>query len=297
MNLERLQTFRVLVETLHFRRTAERLRISQSAVSQQIALLEKEMGAALFERIGRRVYLTDSGRALATETTSVLASIERAHEAVSALSKGDAGRLRVGASTTPGIYLLPQVLGQFRRDMPLVELEFRIANTGRIEQLLLANELDLGVCGARPSHQELFEITLGQDWIVPVLSPSQAGKTRRISAADLARWPLLSREPGSATRAAVDTALARLHVQIRPTFELPSPEALLRAAEAGLGLTFASRRAAAEPIADRHLVELKVDKLEIVRPLLVAYHRDKRVTAAMRELIDLLRTALATSDK
>jgi DNA-binding transcriptional LysR family regulator len=73
MNLERLRTFRALAETLHFRRTAERLRISQSAVSQQIALLEKEMGTPLLERIGRRVYLTDAGRALADECSKVLA--------------------------------------------------------------------------------------------------------------------------------------------------------------------------------------------------------------------------------
>src|SRR6266516_828274 len=135
MDLQRLHTFQVLAETLHFRHAAERLGITQSAVSQQIASLEKELGASLFERIGRRVYLTAAGQVLVQEARKVLSTVSRARDAVGAVSKGDAGRLRVGASTTPGIYLLPEVLGRFRSDFPLVELEFRIANSSRVEAL------------------------------------------------------------------------------------------------------------------------------------------------------------------
>src|SRR5690242_7942421 len=163
MDLQRLRTFQVLSETLHFRHAAERLGITQSAVSQQIAALEKELGAALFERIGRRVFLTPAGTVLEGEAVKVLAAASRAREAVGAVSKGDAGRLRVGASTTPGIYLLPEVLGRFRADFPRVELDFRIANSSRIEAMAVANEFDLGVCGFKPTHEELFEVELGED--------------------------------------------------------------------------------------------------------------------------------------
>src|SRR5574342_297272 len=105
MELTRLRTFQVLAETLHFRRAAERLGITQSAVSQQMAALEREMGAALLERIGRRVYLTAAGEVLAREAARLLAAAWRARDSVAAASRGDAGTLRVGASTTPGIYL------------------------------------------------------------------------------------------------------------------------------------------------------------------------------------------------
>src|SRR6266508_910267 len=149
MDLHRLRTFQALSETLHFRHAAERLGITQSAVSQQIASLEKELGAALFERIGRRVFLTAAGEVLAREAVKVLSTVSRAREAVLAVSKGNSGRLRVGASTTPGIYLVPEVLGRFRADFPLVELDFRIANSSRIEALAVANDFDLGVCGYR----------------------------------------------------------------------------------------------------------------------------------------------------
>lgn len=292
MNLGFLQTFCVLAETLHFGHAAQRLRLSQSAVSQQIAALEKELGGALFERIGRRVYLTAAGRALAEEATRVFASVSRAREAVAALTAGDAGRLRVGASTTPGIYLLPEVLGRFRVDLPRTELSFRMGNSEEIERALVANELDLGVLGVRPSHDELFEVELGQDEIVLVLAPRLAGKVRRIAPSDLGRWPLISREPGSATRKVVETALAEAGTHLVPAFELPSPEAVIRAAEAGLGLAFVSARAAEEPIRLRRLVRVKLSGLTLVRPIFAAHHRDKRVTPAMRELIELLRARL-----
>jgi len=292
VDLHRLRTFQALSETLHFRHAAERLGITQSAVSQQIASLEKELGAALFERIGRRVFLTAAGEVLAREAVKVLSTVSRAREAVLAVSKGNSGRLRVGASTTPGIYLVPEVLGRFRADFPLVELDFRIANSSRIEALAVANEFDLGVCGFRPTHEELFEIELGEDRIIAVAAPALTGKTRRVLPGDLAGWPLVSRERGSATRTAVERALTSLGVELVPAFELPSPEAIVRAAEAALGYAFVSARAAREGIEAGRLVELRVQGLDVRRGLFAVHHPDKQVTPPMRELMDLLRARL-----
>lgn len=209
-----------------------------------------------------------------------------------AASKGDAGRLRVGASTTPGIYLVPEVLGRFRADFPMVELDFRIANSSRIEAMVIANEFDLGVCGFKPTHEELFEVELGADRIIPVASAALLGKTRRVRPAELASWPLVARERGSATRGAVERALATLGVALSPAFELPSPEAIVRAAEAGLGFAFVSARSAADALRARRLVALRVDGLDVRRALFAMHHRDKQVTPAMRELIELLRARL-----
>ena len=103
MNFDRLRTFRALGESLHFRKTAGKLHISQSAVSQQISALEDELGVLLVERIGRRTFLTPAGRVLVDEAGKVLAAVERAGEAVRAFGAGDIDRLRLGASTTPGV--------------------------------------------------------------------------------------------------------------------------------------------------------------------------------------------------
>jgi DNA-binding transcriptional LysR family regulator len=290
MDLARLRTFQVLAETLHFRHAAERLGVTQSAVSQQIAVLERELGAVLFERIGRRVYLTAAGQVLAREGIRVLSAASRATSAVAEVARGDVGKLRVGASTTPGLYLLPDVLGRFRARFPLVELEFRIANSTRIEALAVANEFDLGVCGFRPTHDELFEIELGEDRIVAVASPALVGRARRLEPAALARWSYVAREAGSATRATVEGALAKVGARLTPAFELPSPEAVIRAAEAGLGYAFVSSQAARAAVETRRLVKLRINGFEACRTLYAVHHRDKKVTRAMRELMGLLRT-------
>src|SRR5688572_18139859 len=147
MNFDRLRTFRVLSASLHVRRTAAKLHLSQSAVSQQISTLEQELGVLLLERIGRRVFLTPAGRTLADEATKILAAVDRAVESVRSFGTGETGRLRLGASTTPGIYLVPEVLGRLRAILPDVTVSLRIANSSEIERALVDNELDLGIIG------------------------------------------------------------------------------------------------------------------------------------------------------
>lgn len=288
MNLDRLRTFRALAESLHFRKTADKLHISQSAVSQQISALEAELGVLLFERIGRRTFLTPAGKLLVDEAGKVLAAVERAGEAVRAFGAGDVDRLRLGASTTPGVYIVPAALGAFRTALPLVDLTFRIANSADIEQGLVHNDLDLGIVGEEIAHDELFQVAIGEDEIVAVAAPNFAER-KRLRATDLEKLPLLARESGSATRRHVDGGLSKLGVKPRIAFELPSPEAQVRAAAAGLGLAFVSRRVAASDLAAKRLVVVPVEGLRLVRPIIAAYHRDKRVSPAMQQLIALLR--------
>lgn len=297
MNLDRLRTFRALSETLHMRRTAAQLHLSQSAVSQQISTLEEELGVPLFERIGRRLYLTPAGRALAEESARALAAVDRALEAVRSFGTGEVGQLRLGASTTPGVYLLPEVLGRFRGALPHVDLSFRIANSAAIERDLVDNQLDLGIIGEDITQQELFQVPIGEDAIVGVAAPALLGgagprgrsSARRLRPDDLQRLPLLAREAGSATRRYVDQGLAGIGVTPRAAFELPTPEAQLRAALAGLGLAFVSRRVASDHLASGALREVAVAGLRLVRPFTAAYHRDKHVSGAMRQLIELAR--------
>lgn len=288
MNFERLRTFRALAESLHFRKTADRLGISQSAVSQQISALEDELGVALVERIGRRSFLTPAGKILVDEAGKVLAAVERAGEAVRAYGAGDIDRVRLGASTTPGVYIVPAALGAFRSALPLVELTFRIANSADIERALVHNELDLGVVGEDIEHEELFQVSIGEDEIIAVAAPGLT-RTKRVKPAELDKLPLLAREAGSATRRYVDAALGKVGLKVKAAFELPSPEAQVRAAVAGLGIAFVSRHVAAGELAAKRLAIVRIEGLRLVRPITAAYHRDKRVSPAMQQLIALLR--------
>lgn len=290
MNFDRLRTFCVLADSLHFRKTAAKLHLSQSAVSQQISALEDELGVLLVERIGRRTFLTPAGKALVDEAAKVLAAVERAAEAVRAFGAGEVDRVRLGASTTPGVYIVPAALGAFRAALPLVELTFQIANSREVERALVANELDIGIVGEDITHDELFQVAIGEDEIIGVAAPALiVDRKKRLRAAEVAKLPLLAREPGSATRRYVDAALARVGVTPTVAFELPSPEAEVRAAAAGLGLAFVSRHVAANDLAAKRLVAVRIEGLRLVRPITVAYHRDKRVSPAMQQLIAMLR--------
>lgn len=288
MNFERLRTFALLGETLHFRKTAEKLNVSQSAVSQQISALEAEVGVPLVERIGRRTFLTPAGKVLAEEAGKVLAAVDRAEMAVRAFGTGDTDRLRLGASTTPGVYIVPAALGAFRTALPRVELSLRIANSAEIEHALVTNDLDLGVVGEEITRAELFQVPIGQDEIIAVASPALRLR-KRLRPKDLENVPLVAREPGSATRHHVATELARIGVKPKIALELPSPEAQVRAAAAGLGVAFVSRHVAASDLAAKRLRAIRIDGLRLVRPITAAYHRDKRVSPAMEQLITLLR--------
>src|SRR3989442_11615512 len=128
MDLDRLRTFQAVAETLHFGHAAEWLGLSRPAVSQQIAHLENEMGTPLFERIGRRIYLTLAGQALCLEIGRIFAAVDRATETVRALASGEAGSLRGGARTTPRIYLFPEGLGRLPSGPPRGKLPFPIAH-------------------------------------------------------------------------------------------------------------------------------------------------------------------------
>lgn len=288
MNLDRLRTFRALAESLHFRRTADKLHISQSAVSQQISALEEELGVLLVERIGRRTFLTPAGKVLVDEAGKVLAAAERAAEVVRGYGAGDVDRVRLGASTTPGVYIVPAALGAFRATLPLVELSFEIANSAEIEQRLVNNDLDLGIVGEEINHDELFQLTIADDEIIAVASPKLVGR-KRLRSSDLDKLPLLARESGSATRRYVDAGLDQIDAKPKVAFELPSPEAQVRAAAAGLGLAFVSRHVAAGDLAAKRVIAVRIEGMRLVRPITAAYHRDKRVSPAMQQLIALVR--------
>lgn len=274
MNLDRLRTFRVLSESLHVRQTAAKLHLSQSAVSQQISTLEEELGVMLLERIGRRVFLTPAGRVLAEEATRILAAVDRALESVRTYGTGETGRLCLGASTTPGIYLVPEVLGRLRAALPHVVVSLRIANSSEVERALVENELDLGVIGEDVTREELFQVAIGQDRIIAVAAPSVFGVARRarrsaprrLGSTDLRSLPLLARETGSATRRYVDEGLASIGVSAAPAFEFPSPEAQVRGAAAGLGVAFVSQRVAADYLAAGKLLAVNIAGLRLVRP-------------------------------
>jgi LysR family transcriptional regulator, low CO2-responsive transcriptional regulator len=221
--------------------------IGQPSASQHLRLLEAAAGQRLVERSGRGSSLTQAGRVLAGRAAQALASLGAAEEELHALAGLQTGTIRVGASTAPGAYLLPDTLGCFRRDFPGVTVEVEIAASDEILARLLAGRVQLAIVGAQQADPRVRLEPFLEDEIVgiakPGLLPLKAGKLNPTSIASLT---LLAREPGSSSRALVQGELQSIGVAPAAVWELGSTEAVKRAAREGLGVAFLSRYAVAE---------------------------------------------------
>ncbi len=295
MNPVHLRTFLAVRKHLNYTRAAEEVFLSQPAVSRQIHQLERDLGLPLFEQIGKSLSLTDAGRLLADEAAKLLGSMERVAEVVRSHLSAERGRLRIGAGTTPGLYLLPPALGRFHAGYPDVELHYAIENSLRIEQKILRNELDLGFLGAHPSHDELVAEKLLDDEIVCFSNAShRLAKRGRIDVASLERETWIIREKGSATRQLFESWLTKAGGKLGPTIELQHPEAVKALVAAGVGISFMSIHGLEREIRRRQLKKLPVTGLQLERPIFLVRHADKHTSPVMDTFLALVRAGFAT---
>src|SRR5919204_562362 len=154
MELRQLRTFAAVAELRHFARAASLCNLSQPAVSHQIAMLEEEVGARLLNRAARRVSLTVAGEVFLEEARRILGAVDRAHERMQEVARGAVGRIRIGATPTPGLYLLPPLLATYRREHTGYDLSCEIGPTHAIAERVARNDLDMAiVAGALPSSE------------------------------------------------------------------------------------------------------------------------------------------------
>lgn len=228
---------------------AQAVGIGQPSASRHVRLLEAAAGQRLVERSGRGSRLTEAGRVLAARAAEALATLGAAEEELSALAGLQTGTIHLGASTAPGVYLLPDTLGCFRREYPNVTIELEIASSGEVVRRLLAGRIQLALVGSEPADERLALEPFIEDELVgvarPGLLPVAGGE---LAPAELRAQLLLCREPESATRALVDRELRDAGVVPAGRWEVGSSEAIKRAAREGLGFSFLSRLAVAEEI-------------------------------------------------
>jgi LysR family transcriptional regulator, low CO2-responsive transcriptional regulator len=223
--------------------------IGQSSASEHLRLLEAAAGQRLLERNGRGSRLTEAGRVLAASASQALATLAAGEEELHSLAGLETGTIHIGASTTPGVYLLPDTLGCFRRDHPNVVVEVEIAATGEIIERLLAGRIQLALVGETAVDDRVELEPFLSDEIVgiaaPDLLPVRKGLVRPQA---LASETLLVREQNSSTRQVAERAFLEAGLTVKRTWELDSSEAIKRAAREGLGVAFLSRYAVAEEV-------------------------------------------------
>jgi DNA-binding transcriptional LysR family regulator len=262
---------------------AERLGITQPAVSKQIKALEASFRLNLFDRVGRGLIPTEPGRILAGYARRLFVVKAEAEQAVIELRKVALGTLVLGASTSIGCYLIAVVLTQFHRDHPGVEVRVEINNTEQIHRDLREHRLDLGLTeGLIPEHGLASDV-FARDELVAIPSPGHPISLRRkVRARDFVILPSIHRERGSGTRQVVEYALDSLGLRAAEMMSLGDTEAIKRVVATGIGVSIVSRPSVQSEIARRELANIELADLKIPRPL----HRVKPREVAVGPVIN-----------
>ncbi len=295
MNIQQLRTFVAVVEAGSFSAASRVLHISQPAVTMQIQSLETELGTALLERRYRRVDLTEAGKVVLRTAAEVLAELSAMREEIGALEGQITGHLVIAASTTPGVYVVPKLLGGFLAMHPRVELTLLVADSADVVARVAEGEAGIGITGAQVKGGRADFEPAGTDELIAIAPPGSALVGRRASVTDLAHERMVDREPGSGTRQATEELLAGLGVEVEAldiALELGTGEAVVTAVEGGLGVAIVSRLVAERALALGSVVELDVEGLPARRPFFAVTPKGGASHAA-RAFLEYLRETVA----
>jgi len=293
-----LRTFHAVATERSFTRAGQTLSLSQPAVSAHIRTLERYYGGPLFQTRQRRVYLTAEGDALFGYTERVFNLMNEANRAVAATQRGQRGLLRLGASTTIGVYLLPQLLRQYTEEHEGVEVDVAIGTSAEIVARVLGEEVPFGIVEAPITHRSLDVDSIGQDDMALIaLRDHPLAQCGSVKALQLADVPILRREAGSATQALVDAALQRSGVNPPTRMLLGSAEALKQAVLSGLGLAWVPHLTVVRELQMGELAAVAVTDLSITRQRSLVVLRGAPLSPAAKAFLELVRYAAGSRDQ
>lgn len=283
-NLHQLHIFRTVAAHHSFSRAADTLYLSQPGVSLQVKALEKTLGIELFERAGRSLRLTEAGRELLTYTERIFALLGEASLVIEELGGARRGTVKVAASTTAGIYVVPSALGAFHRGNPNVKLTLDVVNRFTAQERLLGDEVDLAVMGLIEDAHDLEVAQFAPNELVVIASPRHrlAGRIR-IPLGELAREAFLFREEGSGTRTDVERLFAARGIP-RVGMELRSTGAIKQAVAADLGIAVMPLVAVELELLAKRLVVLDVEGFPVLRSWSLVRRAGRHLSAAAMAL-------------
>lgn len=271
MDTRQLTAFCAVVERRSFSQAAERLGVTQPAVSLQVRALEKRLGRQLLDRSGRRVEPTEAGWRLYRGAQRLLQLEEQVLDEVSAENEGElAGTLSLGASTGPAVIVVPQLLGEFSATHPAVRISLEVHDTQTVVELVADRELELGIVGAARRHRAVRFEPFTHDEVILVCPRDHELGGRTIRPEDLRGEKLIFMQEGAGVRQVVEDELRRLGVRLRDLdirLELGLQESARSAVVAGYGVTFISRAAVENELLSGSLVEAKVEGFDARREI------------------------------
>lgn len=297
MSDRRLKVFHTVAKLLSFTKAAEALHMTQPAVTFQVRQLEEYFNTRLFDRTHNKVSLTSAGEKVSEFAERIFDLYAEMENSVRDLTGEISGALTIGASTTIAEYMLPSLLGEFKKRYPDINLRLKVSNSDGVVSMVEHNVIDLGVVEAPVSNKNLIVEICHDDHLVVVAAPEHDLVKRggKVSAQDIKEYPFVCREEGSGTREVIMQYLADEGVtaaEMNFSLELGSPEALKGAVEAGMGISILSRSTIDKELKLNTLAELQLDP-PLSRPFSFVRQRQKFRVRVMEELLEFAQTYCA----
>ncbi len=288
LTFRQLSVFEAVARHLSFSRAAQELHLTQPAVSMQIKQLEENVGASLFEQLGKKIYLTEAGHELYHYSRTIAQQLSEAEAVLAELKGLKRGKLKISVASTAN-YFAPQLLATFSQRFPTVTVSLNVTNRQALLVQLANNEMDMAIMGQPPDGLDLAAESFMENPIVviaPMNHPLAAKKDIPLSR--LEQETFLMREEGSGTRIAMERYFEAHGVKIQTGMEMSSTEAIKQGVQAGLGLGVVSLHTVELELEAKRLKLLDVAGLPIRRHWYIVHRKDKRLSAAAQAFKNFL---------
>lgn len=287
MNFRKLKIFYETAIELNMTRVANKLYISQPSISQAIHEIEDEVEVKLFDRIGKKLFLTNEGELYLTYVRRILNLYEEAAKTMNDMSKNEKGKIKIGASTTIGIYILPDIIKGFLQEHTGIEISLSVDNTINIVKMILENKIDFAYIEGKSCFDEIIKEEVWEDELIFICSSRHKwNKKNVLRKEDISNEKFIMREDGSGTREIVESFLESNNIDFNIFMELGNTEAIKKSVEANLGISCLSIRSVEEKIKNGDLKGFRIDGINVTRKLSLIYHKDKFLSNVMKSFIN-----------
>lgn len=285
MTLRHMTIFVSVYECNSITKAASKLHLAQPSVSQAIKELENYYGICLFDRIGRGIRPTESGKSFYNYAIHIVSLFNEMEQTIK--NWDFMGVLRIGASITIGTHILPILVKQYEQVYPKLQIKVIIKQSAAIEQLIVEDKIDIALIEAEPEQSDIIAISFMEDHLCAIASKKHPlAQKSTVTLEDMNKYPFLMREQGSAGRQILDAYFSLHNIHVQPLWESSSTQAIVKAVSVGLGVAVLPYLLVEKDIKDGNVCQLNLQQ-PLKRSLNIIYHKNKFLTDNMKSFIEL----------
>jgi DNA-binding transcriptional LysR family regulator len=277
MDIHQLKVFTSVFRNKSFSKASEELNLTQPTISNHIKALEDEFACKLFDRLGRTIIPTKEAEVLFSHSLEVIEKVVVLKEAIVEMKKDLTGKLIIGASSIPGVYLMPHIMTEFQKRYPSITFQIVISDSRGIIDSISRHEVLLGIVGAKIGNEQIHYVPFIEDELIAVSSPSLVRESK-MTLKELVKLPMVLREEGSGTRRETEKFLESKGVSlegIKLAGVFGSTDAVKQAVKAGLGVSILSKFSVADELDYKILHEIKLTDSEMKRKFYIVTHKKR----------------------